>query len=182
MFGVLLGKSFLSLEMGGEWLPFLAHLGFLLLMFQAGMEINFTMLTRQLKREGPFQLSFFAATVLIALAGAYLLNQGMFTALILITTFPGLVMPVLKELGLGRSDYGQSLLMSAALADFLALLGITFVIMYHNHGLSWHMVQPLPLFLGFAALLWLLRLWAWWNPERAERIMKPDGDIDQFLQ
>ncbi|TVM19849.1 cation:proton antiporter [Oceanidesulfovibrio indonesiensis] len=178
MFGVLLGKSFLSLEMGGEWLPFLAHLGFLLLMFQAGMEINFTMLTRQLKREGPFQLSFFAATVLIALVGAYMLGQGMFTALILITTFPGLVMPVLKELGLGRSDYGQSLLMSAALADFLALLGITFVIMYHNHGLSWHMVQPLPLFLGFAALLWLLRLWAWWNPERAERIMKPDGDID----
>ncbi len=178
LFGVLLGKSGLALEMGGEWLPFLAHLGFLLLMFQSGMEINFTMLGRQLKREGPFQLTFFGATVAIALVSAFMLNQGMFTALILTTTSLGLVMPVLKEQGLGKTDFGQSMLMSATLADFLTLLGITFVILYHNHGFSWQMIQPLPLFLGFAALLWLLRLWAWWNPEKAEKIVKPDGGSD----
>ncbi|QJT07431.1 cation:proton antiporter [Oceanidesulfovibrio marinus] len=178
LFGVLLGKSGLSLNMGGEWLPFLAHLGFLLLMFQSGMEINFTMLGRQLKREGPFQLTFFGATVVIALSAALMLGQGMFTALILTTTSLGLVMPVLKELNLGRTDFGQSMLMSATLADFLTLLGITFVILFHRHGLSWRMVQPLPLFLGFALLLWLLRLWAWWNPERAEKIMKPASGSD----
>ncbi len=169
-FGVLLGKSALDLQMGGEWLPFLAHLGFLLLMFQSGMELNFTLLSRRLGKEGPFQLALFGATLALALAAAFVLGQGSFTALILTTTSLGLVMPVLKELSLGRKDFGQSLLMAATLADFLTLLGVTFVILWHRYGVSWQMVQPLPLFLGFGVLLWAFRMWAWWNPEHAEKL------------
>jgi Kef-type K+ transport system membrane component KefB len=47
LFGVLLGKSVLQIQFSGDWLSFLAQLGFLLLMFQAGMEIDFAALRRQ---------------------------------------------------------------------------------------------------------------------------------------
>ncbi|MBU1247201.1 MAG: cation:proton antiporter, partial [Proteobacteria bacterium] len=47
LFGVFLGKSVLNLHMGEHWLPFLAELGFLMLMFQAGMEIDFSLLRGQ---------------------------------------------------------------------------------------------------------------------------------------
>ena len=172
LFGVFLGKSVLHLEMGGNWLPFLAHLGFLVLMFQAGMEINFTMLRRQSKGQLLFQAVLFLVTLILAVLAAWILGRGVFMALVLTTTSLGLVMPVLKESGLSKSPFGQTILMAATLADFLTLFGITFFVLWHNHGLSWRFVQPLPLFAGFALLLWLARLWAWWYPEKAEVLLR----------
>jgi len=57
LFGVILGKSFLHVQFSGEWIQFLAHLGFLLLMFHAGMEIDFGMLLKQSRSQLSFQLS-----------------------------------------------------------------------------------------------------------------------------
>lgn len=60
--GIVLGKSLLNLTFSGNWLPFLGQLGFLLLMFQAGMEIDFSMLRAQSKSRLFFQVFVFAAT------------------------------------------------------------------------------------------------------------------------
>lgn len=182
LFGVVLGKSVLHLEMGGDWLPFLAHLGFLVLMFQAGMEINFSMLERQSKSQLVFQVVFFGVTLLLAVGASILLGRGVFIALVLTTTSLGLVMPVLKEAGMSRSQLGQSILMAATLADFLTLFGITFFVLWEQHGLSWRFVQPLPLFAGFAMLLWCVRLWAWWNPEKAARLLKTQDPQQQGVR
>lgn len=182
VFGVVLGKSFLNLDVGGEWLPFLAHLGFLVLMFQAGMEINFSMLKKQSKGQLLFQVVFFAVTLLLAIIAALVLGRGVFMALVLTTTSLGLVMPVLKEAGMNKSPMGQTILMAATLADFLTLFGITFFVLWERHGLSWRFVQPLPLFVGFAVLLWCIRLWAWWNPERADRILRTQDPQQQGVR
>ncbi len=182
LFGVVLGKSVLHLQMGGDWLPFLAHLGFLVLMFQAGMEINFTMLKKQSKGQLLFQVVFFAVTLLLAVIAALILGRGVFIALVLTTTSLGLVMPVLKESGLNKSPIGQAILMAATLADFLTLFGITFFVLWAQHGLSWQFVQPLPLFVGFAVLLWCVRLWAWWYPERADKILQTQDPQQQGVR
>ncbi|MGE4552531.1 MAG: cation:proton antiporter [Desulfovibrionaceae bacterium] len=170
-FGVIIGKSVLNAALGGEWLPFLAQLGFLVLMFQAGMEIDFTMLRGQGARRMGLHLAVFAATLLAAGAAARLLGGGVFLALVLSTTSLGLVVPTLRESGLARRPLGQNILIAATLADFLTLLGITFYVLYAQYGLSWRFVQPLPLFAGFALALWAARLWAWWHPERARRLL-----------
>jgi Kef-type K+ transport system membrane component KefB len=47
LFGIAIGKSGLGLIMSGEWLSFLAHFGFLLLMFLSGFEIDFEYLEKQ---------------------------------------------------------------------------------------------------------------------------------------
>ncbi len=175
LFGVVLGRSLLRLEFAGEWLPFLAHLGFLILMFHAGMEINFALLRRQSAGRFGIQGAVFLATVGLSLAAARLLGQGFYLALVLSTTSLGLVMPTLKEMGISRTGPGQTALIAATLADFLTLLAITFFLLWHEQGFGWQFLRPVPLFVGFWALLQAIRLWSWWHPEQAQRLL---GDED----
>ncbi len=173
LFGVVLGKSLLNLEFSGQWLPFLAELGFLLLMFQAGMEIDFAMLRRQSRARLLFHLLVFFATFALAMAAAILLGRGLFMGLVLTTTSLGLVVPTLKEVGFSRQPMGQSIIIAATLADFLTLLAITFYVLWHRYGFDWRFLGPLPLFVGFGLLLRLGRLWAWWHPNKAARLLAP---------
>jgi Kef-type K+ transport system membrane component KefB len=103
-------------------------------------------------------------------------------ALVLTTTSLGLVMPALRETKLGDTKFGQSVLISSALADFLTLLGITFYVLWHQYGLSWRFMLPIPLFLGFALALWALRLWAWWHPKKAEKLFFTQDTQEQGVR
>jgi len=176
LFGVILGKSLLQLQFSGDWLSFLAQLGFLLLMFQAGMEIDFHMLRRQSGKNLLFHAALFGGTLGLSVLSAILLERGAFVALILTTTSLGLVVPTLKEAGINRTPHGQALLIAATIADFLTLFGITFFILYREHGLGWQFLGPVPMFFGFGLLLKLGRLWAWWHPEGAGRLLAPRDD------
>ena len=176
LFGVVLGKSLLQLQFSGDWLSFLGQLGFLLLMFQAGMEIDFHMLRRQSGKNLLFHAALFGGTLGLSAVSAVLLHRGPFVALILTTTSLGLVVPTLKETGISRTPHGQTLLIAATIADFLTLLGITFFVLYQEHGLGWRFLGPVPLFFGFGLLLKLGRLWAWWHPEGAGRLLAPRDD------
>ena len=172
LFGVVIGVSLLDMRVAGHWLPFLAELGFLVLMFQAGMEIDFRLLSGQSRGRVFGQIALFAMTVGGAAAVSIALGRGMFMTLVLSTTSLGLVMPVLRESGTSQTDYGQTVLVAATLADFLTLLGITFFVLWRTAGgLSWHFLAPVGVFAGFAVLLWAGRMWAWWYPERAERLL-----------
>jgi Kef-type K+ transport system membrane component KefB len=171
LFGVVLGKSFLCIQFSGEWIEFLAFLGFLLLMFHAGMAIDFGALLKQTMGQLSFHLLLFGTTLFLSLFSAFYLGRGLFIALVLTTTSLGLVMPTLREVDIQKTPYGQTILIAASLADFLTLLGITFFILWRQYGIDWHFFSPLPLIIGFGILLWVGRLWAWWNPEQAERLL-----------
>lgn len=180
--GIFLGKSFLDLQLTGQWMPFLAQLGFLVLMLHAGMEIDFKALGRQRPAQLLFQVLLFACTAGLALAACLALGMGSFMALVLTTTSLGLVLPILKETGLVKSPLAQSILVAATLADFLTLLLLTLYNSWHLHGVSWRLALPLPLFVGFGLLLWLGRLWAWWHPEPAQRLLLSDDPQEQGVR
>ena len=167
LFGVFIGQSGLKESFSGEWLYFLAHFGFLMLMFLAGLEIDFS----AMRKESPRRLLIFGAmffvTVFLSYGASRLMGYSMFLALVLSTTSLGLVLPTLRDLGLTRTPLGQSGLVSATLADFLTLLGLTAYVLYHDYGLDWRMIKPVPVFAFFAATLWAVKLWTWWNPEKA---------------
>ena len=171
LFGVFIGKSVLDLQMGGEWISFLSHLGFLILMFHAGMEINFQMIKRQGVGMFGVQAAVFASTVALSMAAAFFLGQGVYLGLVLSTTSLGLVVPTLKDAGESRSMMGQNALVAATLADFLTLLAITFFLLWHENGLGWELLRPLPLFFGFALLLKLVQFGVWWFPEKTGRLL-----------
>ncbi|MCF8031956.1 MAG: cation:proton antiporter [Desulfarculaceae bacterium] len=182
IFGIILGKSFFDLQLHGQWMSFLAQLGFLMLMLHAGMEIDFKALGRQRPGQLAFQLLVFVVSAGLALAAAFLLGRGLFMALVLSTTSLGLVLPSLKETGLIKSPLAQTILIAATLADFLTLLALTFYDSWVSHGFTWNLVLPLPMFVGFGLLLWLGRLWAWWRPELAERLLLSDDPQEQGVR
>jgi Kef-type K+ transport system membrane component KefB len=182
LFGVLLGKTALDLSLGGEWLPFLADLGFLVLMFAAGMEINFSMLGGMGRGRLAFQVSLFVGTVTLAALSVWAMGMSVFMALVLSTTSLGLVMPALRDVHAQGSPLGQTILLAATLADFCTLLGITFFVLWHQYGLSLRFVYPLPLFAGFALLLWAARRWAWWHPGVAERLLLTEDTQEQGVR
>jgi Kef-type K+ transport system membrane component KefB len=119
VFGIIIGKSFLNLTIAGDWLPLLADLGFLFLMFHAGMEIDFGSLRGQSKGSLAFHILFFGCTVGLAVLAAKFLEQGVFIALVLSTTSLGLVLPTLMELSQTRTPQGSGFLLHPPWRTFL---------------------------------------------------------------
>jgi Kef-type K+ transport system membrane component KefB/Trk K+ transport system NAD-binding subunit len=148
--GILLGPSVFGLVNSHEpTLEILAEIGFAFLMFLSGLEIDFSILfavsrTRPGKARSPIWLAglSFALTIVFAVAigfwltGAGLVKDPWMMTLILSTTSLGIVVPVLKEKKLTSSGLGQTILLSALLADFLTMFLITVYIAVRSTGLS----------------------------------------------
>jgi Kef-type K+ transport system membrane component KefB len=167
--GIIVGRS------GFGWvahhdpvLDLLAEFGFVFLMFLSGMEIDFSSLgslngKKRGKNEpvlGPLPLAginFALTLVLSAAAGFAFYRMGLvqnmwMMALILSTTSLGVVVPVLKEKGISGGSYGQSLLVSALIADFATMFLITVLVAAISQGLTLEILLIGVLFAAFFIL------------------------------
>lgn len=102
--------------------------------------------------------------------------------LVLATTSLELVMPALKEVGAQKTPMGPTLLFAASLADFLSSLAITFFAMWSQFGLTCRLASPLLPFVAFVLPLWLGRLWIWWNPERAGKLLSNEDPMEMGVR
>ncbi len=147
--GMLFGVSGFHLIHQDIALDIMAGFGFSFLMFLAGLEIDFGMITSPTGgsgklKENPafFSLVIFLGTLSLASAAALWMKRiglvGRWTtvALILSTTSLGVVVPVLKEKGIIVGRYGQTLLLSALIADFATMLLITVEATILSSGLT----------------------------------------------
>ena len=148
--GIVIGPSVLGLVNSHEpTLEILAEIGFAFLMFLSGLEIDFSILFAaskpgQDKKKSPLviaSLSFlltigFAAGIGFWLTGAGFVKDPWMMTLILSTTSLGIVVPVLKEKKMSSSNLGQTILLSALLADFLTMFMITVYIAVRSTGLT----------------------------------------------
>jgi Kef-type K+ transport system membrane component KefB len=164
--GIIVGQSGLNLIEPSPALDFLATFGFTYLMFLSGLEVDFAALLALKNRTNGGWLSnplvlglaVFVLTVAgglvvaLGLTRVGLIQNPLIMALILSTTSLGIVVPVLKERSLAGSQYGQSLLISALVADFVTLLLISFVVAVISHGLTFELLLVLLLLGAFATL------------------------------
>lgn len=152
--GMIVGKSGFGLVPEDHpILGVLAPLGFAFLMFLSGLEIDLgsfavggdenSSRARQLFTSPLGTGSTLMILVLAASIGAGLIfwNQGLvrdpwIMALILSTTSLGVVMPVLKEQGFTGGSYGQTIIVSAMIADFSTILLISAYSIFYRQGLS----------------------------------------------
>jgi Kef-type K+ transport system membrane component KefB len=174
LFGILVGPSLLNLIQGSELIDLLADLGLFLLMFLAGFEIDFG----KLEKQRLSVLGTGAAVFVITLATSHLVSQllgyGMFMTLVLSTTSVGLVVPTLRSTRHSSTRLGQTVLISAIIADFLTLMGVAFLALIHRHGVSWGLLKFPALFLAIVLVLRILRLAVWWSPHRFARLFSSD--------
>ena len=145
--GIIIGPSFFNLIGRDMTLDFFAEIGLALLMFLSGLEIDFSLFTQappQGRRYHPkliASVSFFFTLTLAGLMGLFLVQLGiardpLMIALILSTTSLGVVVPVLKEKGLSPTPLGQTIILSALMADFFTMFLITVYVAVIAHGLS----------------------------------------------
>jgi len=174
LFGIAVGPALLGWIHESEATAYLAELGFLLLMFLSGFEIDFGKLERQGMSQLAIGLGVFSLTLLIAYRSAELLGHGPFVTLILATTSVGLVVPTLRGTQRTSTRLGQVILIAALMADLLTLIGATLYAMVVEDGVGWNLVRLPALFVGMAGLLLLLKCLAWWYPEKFERMFASD--------
>ena len=168
--GIVVGKSGLHWVRSDAVLTVLAELGFVYLMFLSGLELDFSEVLsdgRKQSNGGPRTFlgspiflgsMLFALTLLVSVAAAFvlqaqaLIQDPWIMALILSTTSLGVVVPVLKERGLTSLRYGQAILISALVADFASIFLISIYVLLRTRGISTEILLILVLFVAFGAV------------------------------
>ena len=167
-----------------EWFLLLSEIGFVYLMFLAGMELDLRTLARG---ESGLQFalvpifSLVAAPALFAAAG-YPFFEGLAVAMV----SAGIVLPVLKDTGLIRSAFGREAVSTAAFGEILSIAVLTAVDTYAIHGLSFGaglQVGKLVFLLGLAILfLRVMYVVAWWNADRVEKVMESEDPTEEGIR
>ena len=127
--GIVIGPSVLGWVEIDDTISVLALMGLAILLFLAGLEIDFGRLRGRLLGLAlvGWALSFGIAIVvslLLELAG--LVETPLLVAIILCATSLGVIIPVLKDVGELTSKFGQLVLAAASIADFGAVILLSF--------------------------------------------------------
>jgi Kef-type K+ transport system membrane component KefB len=127
--GIIIGPSILGwVEVDGT-ISVLALMGLAILLFLAGLEIDFGRLRGRLLSLAlvGWALSFaIALGVALLLKAVDLVETPLLVAIILCATSLGVIIPVLKDVGELESKFGQLILAAASIADFGAVILLSF--------------------------------------------------------
>lgn len=139
LYGIVVANLLPGMRFNGTFISTLSEFGFLLLLFIAGLEIDF----EALRHQGLGSLFTAALAALGIQAGAFglalLLHLPIIYALILGALSVTLLMAVLHEAEMVRTPFGQRLLIVGALGEFVAILGVTAFDLIYRYGLNWQL-------------------------------------------
>ena len=178
-YGIIVGPI-LNLVSPSEFISGLAILGFLLLMFLSGFEIEIEKFQENGIRALLLPSLMFTGTVLLSFFLVTRLNYPFFLGLVLCTTSVAIVIPILRSDDTIKSNYGQLLFMTALLSDILTLLGATILASVERSG--GFGIKNLNVILYFVFVTLVLRIVkriAWWNPQLFSRMF--DGNDPEEL-
>lgn len=173
-YGLLIGPV-LGLVTSSEFISGLAILGFFLLMFLSGFEIELDTFEDKGIKQLSTPLFIFLGTLGMSLLIVDFLQYDLFLALVLGTTSVGIVVPILRTDEKIKSQYGQVILLAAIIADFLTLVIATVYASIVNTGdLITSSLNAVLYFIVIFLVLRLLRRAAWWYPETFQRLFNAD--------
>jgi Kef-type K+ transport system membrane component KefB len=155
--GIVIGPSVLGWVEVDDTISVLALMGLAILLFLAGLEIDFGRLRGQLLRLAllGWALSFgIAFAVALALKAADLVQTPLLVAIILCATSLGVIIPVLKDVGELESKFGQLILAAASIADFGAVILLSFF--FSGHGGPGSTAILLAAFVGLLAVTFIV--------------------------
>lgn len=127
--GIIIGPSVLGWVEVDEAIEVLSVIGLAFLLFLAGLEIDPERLRgRPLRLSG---LGFVVSLALAVVCGYVLEATGavetpLLVAIILVATSLGVIIPLLKDAGESSSEFGQLVIAGSSIADFGAVLLLTF--------------------------------------------------------
>jgi len=155
--GIAIGPNGLGWVSMDEPIRVLSMLGLAFLLFLSGLEIDFMLLAG--RRLQAAILGFVASVAIgfmlaLGLSAAGLVESPLLIALCLSTTAPGIVLPVLKDAGLLKSEFGQLIMGATSIAAFGTILLLSFLFSRESSSA----VTKFVLLGGFAALAIVIAL------------------------
>jgi CPA2 family monovalent cation:H+ antiporter-2 len=164
-------------------IQFLATIGFVFLMFLAGLEIDFDQIEDRGHTPILMGLILFVFTLVLAFGFSYMLGFGFYMALILSTTSVGVVVPVIKEMGISKTELGQTILISSLIADFATMVLITLYAAYFRSisapsFLYISILFFILIFVLFFGLYKLLNTMMWSHPRFMDKFFRTDDPAE----
>ncbi len=167
-----------------DWFLFVQELGFIYLMFIAGMELDLVQIRRSGKSAWYVLISLLSFTLTPLLF--VLLGQSYFLGLAVAMISAGIVIPVLKELRLDQTPLGRDIIGVALTGELFSILVLTMIDAYQLHGPTLNALLELlwltAMFGGALLFLKLLYLAAWWNPERVSKVMESEDPVEEGIR
>jgi Kef-type K+ transport system membrane component KefB len=143
MLGMLLGlviflvqrfEGITLLATEGQALDFLAEVGFIMLLFLVGLEVDFDRIEAQGPRPFIIGAIFYAMTFGLAYTAVWYFQLPFIMTLVLATTAVDVVLPTMREVGLHRTQLGHTVTLSATIADFTTISVLTVYVFAQDFG------------------------------------------------
>jgi Kef-type K+ transport system membrane component KefB len=186
LFGLFTGLFFKQAFHKTTIISFLGELGFILLMYLAGLEINFEKIKTTPKKELFLYISLIGLVLAFSFLFTSYFHQAPIYTLIYLTTAIGLLYPVLKETGILDKDIGQKLLIIGSIGELVSLVALTVFILYHQLGISLefaaHLGKLAAFLLGAYILYRLFRLLVWWFPWLVRPFLKSSDPMESSIR
>lgn len=173
--GMALGPLGLSVLHDTPTVAFVSELGFLLLMFMAGMEIDFEAIRAAGRPALLVPVLVVIGIFACALAAGGALGLGGIEVLVIAAMSVGMPLAVLKETGRDASDLGRHVMLTASIGELVCILAITGLEVASSHSAAPAMLSKVGkvvlLLAGSALLIRLARAFVWWYPEPFRRLI-----------
>ncbi len=168
LYGLFIGIFFKSFSEHTPIVSFLGELGFIVLMYLAGLEINFERFKRTPKSHLFFYLLSIVSIIVLSFLAVFYLKQPVAYALVYLATAVGLLFSVLRDAKILKTSFAQSILILGSLGEIASLLSITVVFLYFKYGIGLEMIfhfLEISIFTFIAYIfLKLFQIYIWWNP------------------
>lgn len=173
--GMGLGPGGTGLLHVNDLVSFLAEFGFLVLMFMAGMEIDFDSL--RTAGHSSLRVPFLLVTCIFALAfaGSFVLRMGGVGVLAISAMSVGMPLAMLKETNQDTAPLGRFVMLTASVGEFFCILGITALELLSKGPLgihtALHILKVAALFVISVLIIRWVRALVWWHPEPLRRLI-----------
>ena len=162
LYGAVIGNVVPGASQPGTFVTSLSNFGLLLLLFLAGLEIDFTLLSSRGAKMFMRAAIAAAGIQVIGLVVGVVLGWPVIQVLLITALSVSLLLVVLKQAGLNQNVFGQTVLIVGVAGEFLSIVILTGYDLLLRHGFGWQLggaaLNMLAvLVLGFVALLLLNR-------------------------
>ncbi|MCS1352197.1 monovalent cation:proton antiporter family protein [Mechercharimyces sp. CAU 1602] len=133
--GIVLGQSGFQVIHEDQFLELLSTLGIIYLMFLSGLEIDFDLIQKSNKKKDKkagnpliisvvsfFTILFLSFGMAWGIQALGFVDDVLFMTLIISTISVSIALPILKDKGFLDTTYGQAILLTAVIADFVTML------------------------------------------------------------
>jgi Kef-type K+ transport system membrane component KefB len=175
LYGLLIANFVPGADEAGTFVAALGNFGLLLLLFLAGLEIDFDLIARRGAAMLGYSIGAALGLQLLGVVVGLIFHWPLINLLVLAAISVSVLLVILRQAGLHESPFGQTLLVIGAIGEFLAIVELTAYDLVNQYGLDWTLLLAALklaaiLLLGYAALR-VLRAATSGHPERFARFL-----------